>query len=111
MDILGSRYGTLRCIRETGDAVREMTECGRRLQDNNAKQVWSNPRAFYLTNHTAMKVTAIYMKKGANPFQEGGCKRVIGWVPSEYTEAAIRDCAQQATPAGYLFVDIEIELK
>lgn len=58
-----------------------------------------------------MKVTAIYMKKGANPFQEGGCKRVIGWVPSEYTEAAIRDCAQQATPVGYVFVDIEFELK
>lgn len=58
-----------------------------------------------------MKVTAIYMKEGANPFHESGYKRVIGWVPSEYTEATIRECAEQATPAGYVFVDLEFEVK
>ena len=58
-----------------------------------------------------MKVTAIYMKDGVNPFCENGYKRVIGWVPNEYTEMAIRNCAQQATPAGYVFVGIEYEVK
>lgn len=45
-----------------------------------------------------MKVTAIYRREDLNPFCESGYKRVIGWVPKEYTEATIRECAAQATP-------------
>lgn len=58
-----------------------------------------------------MKVTAIYRREDLNPFCESGYKRVIGWVPNEYTEAAIRECAAQATPVGYVFVDIEYDVK
>ena len=58
-----------------------------------------------------MKVTAIYVKIGANPFKSnpGDYKRTTGYFGPSADYDEILRCAQEATPKGYEFAGIQTE--
>lgn len=58
-----------------------------------------------------MKVTAIYVKIGSNPFKNdpGNYKRTIGYFDPNTDYEEILRCAREAAPKGYVFSGIESE--
>lgn len=64
-----------------------------------------------LNKHT-MKITAIYVKAGANPFlnNPGDYKRTTAYFRPNADYDEIIQYAQEATPRGYVFAGIESEM-
>lgn len=58
-----------------------------------------------------MKVTAIYVKIGANPFKNnpGDYKRTTGYFDPNADYEDILRCAREAAPKGYVFAGIQTE--